>query len=230
MCPGIGPYHYGSHYSNTGIVLHYMVRLPPFTAMFLKYQDGSFDIPDRSFHDLEATWSSLANSSTDVKELIPELFYLPELLKNNENYNLGTLQDGTIVDDVQLPPWAKKDARLFILINSQALESDYVGEHLNAWIDLIFGCKQKGEAAVDAINVFHPATYYGFDLNSIQDPIQQQARRQMIKTYGQTPKQLFDRPHPKKKILRRRRRRFWPSWIRWSGPSGPKRSVLSRLP
>ena len=202
MCPGIGPYHYGSHYSNTGIVLHYMVRLPPFTAMFLKYQDGSFDIPDRSFHDLEATWSSLANSSTDVKELIPELFYLPELLKNNENYNLGTLQDGTIVDDVQLPPWAKKDARLFILINSQALESDYVGEHLNAWIDLIFGCKQKGEAAVDAINVFHPATYYGFDLNSIQDPIQQQARRQMIKTYGQTPKQLFDRPHPKKKNIR----------------------------
>ena len=35
---GAGPFHYGSHYSNTGVVLHYMVRLPPFTNMFLKYQ------------------------------------------------------------------------------------------------------------------------------------------------------------------------------------------------
>ena len=36
--PGLGPYHYGSHYSNTGVVLHFLVRLPPFTAMFLRYQ------------------------------------------------------------------------------------------------------------------------------------------------------------------------------------------------
>lgn len=32
------PYHYGSHYSNSGIVLHFLVRLPPFTGMFLQYQ------------------------------------------------------------------------------------------------------------------------------------------------------------------------------------------------
>lgn len=104
--------------------------------MFLKYQDGSFDIPDRSFHDLEATWSSLANSSTDVKELIPELFYLPELLENNEKYKLGTLQNGQTVNDVRLPPWANKDARFFVKIHSQALESDYVSANLHLWIDL----------------------------------------------------------------------------------------------
>lgn len=32
------PYHYGSHYSNSGIVLHFLVRLPPFTEMFLAFQ------------------------------------------------------------------------------------------------------------------------------------------------------------------------------------------------
>ena len=32
------PYHYGSHYSNSGTVLHFLVRLPPFTRMFLSYQ------------------------------------------------------------------------------------------------------------------------------------------------------------------------------------------------
>ena len=32
------PYHYGSHYSNSGTVLHFLVRMPPFTKMFLMYQ------------------------------------------------------------------------------------------------------------------------------------------------------------------------------------------------
>lgn len=34
----VPPYHYSSHYSNSGTVLHFLVRLPPFTSMFLKYQ------------------------------------------------------------------------------------------------------------------------------------------------------------------------------------------------
>lgn len=32
------PYHYSSHYSNSGTVLHFLVRMPPFTNMFLLYQ------------------------------------------------------------------------------------------------------------------------------------------------------------------------------------------------
>merc|ERR1712226_524706 len=48
-----------------------------------------------------------------------------------------------------------------------------------------------------AINVFHPATYYGFDIYNIEDKVQREARATMIKMYGQTPKQLFTSPHPK---------------------------------
>lgn len=39
--PPVQPYHYGSHYSNSGTVLHFLVRMPPFTKMFLAYQ-GEF--------------------------------------------------------------------------------------------------------------------------------------------------------------------------------------------
>ena len=35
---GWKPYHYTSHYSNSGTVLHFLVRIPPFTNMFLLYQ------------------------------------------------------------------------------------------------------------------------------------------------------------------------------------------------
>ena len=43
----MGPYHYASHYSNTGIVLHFLVRVPPYTGEFIQFQDGNFDLPDR---------------------------------------------------------------------------------------------------------------------------------------------------------------------------------------
>ena len=47
--------------------------------------DRSFDIPDRTFHSMETTWRlSSFESATDVKELIPEFFFLPEFLENNE--------------------------------------------------------------------------------------------------------------------------------------------------
>ena len=44
------------------------------------------------------------------------------------------------------------DAPDFISKCREALESDYVSQHLNEWIDLIFGYKQQGEEAWKANN------------------------------------------------------------------------------
>ncbi|OTF73990.1 BEACH domain containing protein, partial [Euroglyphus maynei] len=197
--PGVTstPYHYGAHYSNSGIVLYYLVRLPPYTQMFLHYQDRNFDIPDRSFHSIQTTWRLATEDSTNgFKEMIPEFFYLPEFLCNSERFNLGVRQNGERVNDVRLPPWSRGNARLFTMINRQALESNYVTKHLNHWFDLIFGYKQNGPAAVDAINVFHPATHFTADLSKIEDQVKRYALKTMIKTYGQMPSQLFQMPHP----------------------------------
>ncbi|KYO18831.1 lysosomal-trafficking regulator isoform C [Alligator mississippiensis] len=194
--PPVQPYHYGSHYSNSGTVLHFLVRLPPFTKMFLAYQDQSFDIPDRTFHSTNTTWRlSSYESMTDVKELIPEFFYLPEFLVNREGFDFGVRQNGERVNHVNLPPWARNDPRLFILIHRQTLESDHVSQTICHWIDLVFGYKQKGKASVQAINVFHPATYFGMDVSAVEDPVQRRALETMIKTYGQTPRQLFYTAH-----------------------------------
>lgn len=175
--PMSAPYHYGCHYSNSGTVLHFLVRMPPFTKMFLQYQgksnkngnrtlewnrlvlslyssipsspfhfishshsrshslsilipfcpllssslqnysmfwrfhcfvcvymfiplmeilyslaDRNFDIPDRTFHSMATTWRlSSFESATDVKELIPEFFFLPEFLENREGMALGSI-------------------------------------------------------------------------------------------------------------------------------------------
>jgi hypothetical protein len=59
------------------------------------------------------------------------------------NYRCMYVCNCFTVDDVRLPPWAK-NAFDFVRLNREALESDYVSEHLNEWIDLIFGSKQLG--------------------------------------------------------------------------------------
>lgn len=51
-----------------------------------------------------------------IQELIPEFYYLPEMFVNFNNYNLGVMDDGTVVSDVELPPWAKTSEE-FVRIN-----------------------------------------------------------------------------------------------------------------
>lgn len=75
-------------------------------------------------------------------------------------FDLGRLQRGEVVDDVILPRWATSPED-FVSKHRQALESDHVSSHLHEWIDLIFGYKQKGPAAEEAMNVFYYCTYEG---------------------------------------------------------------------
>jgi hypothetical protein len=196
------PYHYGTHYSSAMIIASYLLRIEPFTQIFLRLQGGHFDLADRMFHSVKDSWFSASkNNMADVKELIPEFFYLPEFLVNANKFDLGRKQSGVVLDDVVLPTWAKNDPREFIRIHRMALESDYVSAHINQWIDLIFGYKQQGQPAVESANVFHHLFYEGaVNIDEIDDPLKRNAIIGFINNFGQIPKQLFKRPHPCKKL------------------------------
>lgn len=126
------PYHYGTHYSSAMIVCSYLVRLEPFTQHFLRLQGGHFDLADRMFHSIKEGWFSASkHNMADVKELIPEFFYLPEFLTNSNSFDLGAKQNSEVLGDIILPPWAKQDPREFIRLHRQALECDYVSQHLH---------------------------------------------------------------------------------------------------
>lgn len=194
------PYFYGSHYSNVGAVLHFLIRLEPFSQYFIEFQSGRFDVPDRVFHSVGQSWElSSSQSQSDVKELIPEFFYLPAFLSNSNRFKFGSKQDGTKVDEVVLPTWAHNSGRNFIRLHMEALESEFVSSHLHHWIDLIFGYRQLGDEAILARNQFHPYTYEGWvDISKITDPIERDATVTQINSYGQTPTQLFKTPHPRR--------------------------------
>ena len=188
---------YGTHYSTPGYVLSYLVRQRP--ELMLRLQNGKFDAPDRLFSSVPETWSGVLASPTDVKELIPE-FYMPpgDFLVNLRSLDLGQRQNGLKVHDCALPPWAR-DARDFTKKMREALESKYVSDHLHEWIDLIFGYKQRGDAAVHADNVFYYLTYEGaVDIDAIKDPHERASIEAQINEFGQTPRQLFNAPHPQR--------------------------------
>ena len=212
------PFHYGSHYSTpTGVVLHYLCRLEPFTRLHQRVQSSStsrgseeageekaqrslaFDTPDRLFRSIETSWKLNSGGDSDqVSELIPEFFTLPDFLRNDARLELGTTQDGTKVDEVMLPPWANASPETFIQVHHQALESDFVSSQLHLWIDLIFGYKQRGPDAKTHLNVFYYLTYYGLvDWTAINhDEALRMATEAQIAHFGQCPMQLFDQAHP----------------------------------
>ncbi len=116
-----------------------------------------------------------------LSELTPEFFYLPDFLRNLNGLDLGSKQDKAKLGDVVLPPWAKGSPEEFVRINRAALESEHVSAHLHEWIDLIFGFKQKGKAAVEACNVFFYLTYAGaVDIDAIDNPALRKATEDQI--------------------------------------------------
>ncbi|XP_058063473.1 neurobeachin [Anopheles bellator] len=194
--PGIPPFHYGTHYSTAAFALNWLIRIEPFTSMFLALQGGKFDHPDRLFSSVALSWKNCQRDTSDVKELIPEWYFLPEMFYNASDYRLGQRDDGSVVGDVELPPWAKTPEE-FVRLNRMALESEFVSCQLHQWIDLIFGYKQRGPEAMRATNVFYYLTYEGsVDLETIGDPVTREAIENQIKNFGQTPSLLLMEPHP----------------------------------
>ncbi|KAL0379628.1 UNVERIFIED_CONTAM: BEACH domain-containing protein C2 [Sesamum angustifolium] len=173
--PVIPKFHYGSHYSTAGTVLYYLTRVEPFTTLSIQLQGGKFDHADRMFSDVAATWNGVLEDMSDVKELVPELFYLPEVLTNENSIDFGTTQLGEKLGSVRLPPWAENPVD-FVHKHRMALESEHVSEHLHEWIDLIF---------VEKLHV----------------QVQQRATQDQIAYFGQTPSQLLTVPHMKRMSL-----------------------------
>ncbi|KAJ5068516.1 beige/beach-related [Anaeramoeba ignava] len=193
---GVPPFYYGSHYSTPAVVLHYLVRLEPFTTLFIDFQSGRFDSSDRMFHSVSELWKSCTGTTSDVRELIPEFFYFPEFLENSNRFDLGKRQNETQVDHVVLPNWATSPED-FIHKHRSALECEYVSQHIHEWIDLIFGFKQRGEEAIKAYNVFYYLTYPdSVDIDLIQNQTEKESIEMQIQNFGQTPTQVFKKPHP----------------------------------
>ena len=187
-------------YSIAGYVLRYLIRVEPFTTYHIDFQSGRFDHPDRNFYSVVRDWENSSGLDAfgrpksgafdaDYKELIPEFFYLPEMFTNDNGFDLGELPGRVSISNVALPPWANNSPHIFVRKHREALESQYVSDHLHEWIDLIFGVNQPYDSPNTraAYNLFSPSCYKPTSESSL---------------YGQVPQQLFlDRKHPPRRSV-----------------------------
>ncbi|OVA13544.1 BEACH domain [Macleaya cordata] len=103
-------------------------------------------------------------------ECIPEFYSDPRIFTS--------LHSG--MSDLAVPSWASSPGE-FIKLHRDALESSRVSRQIHHWIDITFGYKMSGQAAITAKNVMLPSA----------DPL-------MPRSTGR--RQLFTRPHPMRQV------------------------------
>ena len=101
--------YFNTHYSNIVYSTNFMIRIFPYSFCAIELQGKYFDDPNRLFFSVENTLRNMACQISDLRELIPEFFYLPEMLYNINNINFLSLKNGNKVDDVIMPEEIKLD-------------------------------------------------------------------------------------------------------------------------
>ena len=149
-------YHSGTFYSTHNFVCYFLVRLHPFTEIHLEIQGSIFDTRARMFNQV----NQLSEIKEKSQELIPHLFYLPELYIKLNYILEDKNSDEEIINDFILPSWSKDDPRKFTLILRKLLESEKISKNINHWIDLIFGYQQRGPPAEKALNTYRENVNY----------------------------------------------------------------------
>ena len=173
------PYFYGSHFSNSMYISHYLMRIFPYCLTMIEIQKKGFDVPERLFINLHKSFYTAISDKGDLREIIPEFFTLPEMFLNINNLNLGEIniknyqrlnfteneeeseEKGEIVklNEVIMPTWCEKSPFIFSEKYRKLLESQNL--NINPWIDLLFGYTQRGSKAQKVGNLYLPYSYDG---------------------------------------------------------------------
>jgi len=188
------PFLYSSGPVSRLTICIFLLRVEPYTTLHIKYQNNKFDVPDRQLCSISGFLESVTTAPNDYREIIPEFFFFPEFLTNDNQFDLGK-RNGIPVNDIILPNWAISPFD-FIYKSRMILESKIVSSTLSNWIDLLWGYKQRDEE----INTYDAKLYedvWDTESEGIFDKKQIKAFLRMI---GQVPPQLFSAPHVAKNV------------------------------
>ena len=135
---------FSTHYSNPIYTTNFLIRVFPYSFCCIEMQGDGFDNPNRLFYCIEGVMNNSLNQKSDLRELIPELFYFYELFKNKNSLKLNKLSNQKEINTVKIKAGndneTDKDIYKYLSIMRNLLEKE---EKLNEWIELIFSEKQN---------------------------------------------------------------------------------------
>ena len=95
--------YFNTRYSNIVYASNFLVRLFPYSFSCIELQGDGFDNPNRLFFQIENTFYNISSQQSDLRELIPEFFYLPEMFMNINSINFGQRSNKEKVSNVIVP-------------------------------------------------------------------------------------------------------------------------------
>ena len=149
------PHYFNTHYSNIVYTCNYLIRIFPYSFIAIELQGDGFDSPNRLFNSIEDTLYNISMQKSDLRELIPEFFYFPEMFMNINIINFHKNSRNELVDDVIITENCitnkeikGKDINInnqkfFIFIENLKNELESLKADINQWINIIFGIYQK---------------------------------------------------------------------------------------
>ena len=155
------PSYFKTHFSTHFYTCNFQVRNFPYTFISIELQGTGFDDPNRLFSSVEETFFNISCQKSDLRELIPEFYYFPELFLNLNKINFNKKASGHLVDDVMMPQDTNKidkDKNNYIVKDNYEKSNyflifKFIEQMRNlleskqtdiiSWIKIIFGPGQK---------------------------------------------------------------------------------------
>jgi len=191
---------FNTYYSNPIYTCNYLLRIFPYSFISIEFQGGGFDDPNRLFYSIPKAMKNTLSQKSDYREMIPELFYMPELFENGNDLELNKISDGQNIDNVKFSNILNSSdgnntencesfqKYRFLSDMREVLENE---KKINQWIDLIFGVEQKETESHQVY--FEKQSQINYENNSdlYNDPLSLQSV-----DFGLIPFQLFYEKFP----------------------------------
>ena len=209
-------FYFNTHYSNALYVTNYMLRIFPYSFCSIEILGTGFDDPNRLFSSIEDNFDNAFSQKGDIRELIPEYYYLPEMFINGNGLFLGKKRSGILVDDVEMPNMkinvgdiknknkTNKKTNKFVDLNGELKFYEFIdimrnelekNNHINDWFNIIFGQEQRLLKAGSKIKLFRKESEINFD--SIKVDLNDDIIMKSV-DFGLLPIQFFRNNAPKR--------------------------------
>ena len=210
------PSYFQTHFSTHIYACGFLIRVFPYSFLSIELQGSGFDSPNRLFFGIEHSFFNISCTKSDLRELIPEFYYFPEMFLNINKINFKKRANGIPIDNVimphdicQLGKDKDKNNRNSINLEDSYENSDYFKSFkfveklrnileskkidIISWINIIFGAGQKYQNAKKKDLLFREQSYIDFTKSKSKDFINYRNDKSIMTSaeFGITPIETF---------------------------------------
>ena len=184
---------FNSHYSNPVYTCYYLIRVFPYSLSSIEFQGDGFDTANRLFYSVKKSLENTLEQKSDFREMIPEIYYFPELYYNINKLKFGNLLNGDDINTMYVYEKNEESIKKYEYLANLKNYLESKDLKLNNWINLIFGVNQK--CTNDKKKYFPESMYIHLNEERQKKDLNNSLIMQMFE-FGVQPYKLFDSKFP----------------------------------